>query len=59
MLHTGVLPGEALGLRWEFVDFDRQVVTIRHQASRDGKRTALKTTVSEREVPMCRRLRRH
>jgi len=23
MLHTGVRPGEALGLRWEFVDFDR------------------------------------
>ena len=37
VLSVGLRESEALGLRWEDIDFDRRVVTVRHQlAFRDG-----------------------
>lgn len=53
MLMTGVRRGEALGLRWEDVDFKAGVISIRQQLQRiDGqlKATDVKTEKSRRSI---------
>ncbi|MCR6484044.1 site-specific integrase [Amycolatopsis sp. OK19-0408] len=51
----GLRRGEAVGLRWRDVDFDRGVVRIRQQVQRiDGelRQVELKTETSERDEPL-------
>lgn len=51
LLFTGVRASELLGLTWEDVDFDRQVIRVRYQMSRKGnKRVLLKSESGRREV---------
>lgn len=55
LLHTGLRVGEATGLTWEAVDFDRKVFRVTHQLQRiDGKLQlkGLKTGRSKRTLPM-------
>jgi integrase len=47
MLGTGLRRGEALGLRWDDIDLDRAVVTVRNQLRREVGRTNSET--GERE----------
>ena len=68
MLHTGVRPGEALGIRWEDVDFGNSQISItgtlkeHRQVSPDGKgtiqliRNEPKTKSSKRVLPMSKAL---
>lgn len=51
LLLTGMRPGEALGLRWDDVDFERNEVRVRRTLSRYGL-GAPKTRGSVREVEM-------
>ncbi len=45
-IYTGLRPGELWGLRWEDVDFDRDVLTVRHSRNEAPK------THAEREVTL-------
>jgi integrase len=50
---AGTRPSEQLGLLWEDVDFDANVIHIRRMQERDGSITNLtKTTAGTRDVPM-------
>lgn len=55
LLYTGMRSGEALGLQWEDVDFDRRLITIRHTLSDVGGKhflTTPKTRTSKRTIYM-------
>lgn len=60
LLGTGMRIGEALGLRWCDIDFDRNVIVVTHslsyKTSEDGgyryRITAPKTKSGNREIPM-------
>ena len=61
MLYTGMRVGEACGLRWEDVDFDKEVIHVSHtllfydKPTGDGSAYALnppKTKTSDRFIPM-------
>ncbi len=55
---AGTRPSEQLGLLWEDVDFDRNVVRIRRIQERDGTLTEMtKTEAGTREIPMSATLR--
>ena len=55
LLFTGVRASELLGLTWEDVDFDRQVIRVRYQMSRKGnERVLLKSESGRREVILMR-----
>ncbi len=55
---AGTRPSEQLGLLWEDVDFDANVIRIRRIQERDGSLTEMtKTEAGTREVPMGRVLR--
>jgi integrase len=63
LLFSGLRVAELLGLTWEDVAFDQQVLRVRHQMSRKGnKRVPLKTESGRREVilipEVARRLRK-
>lgn len=50
MLFTGVRIGEALGMRWQDVDFDAQFVHVRSQLGRDRKLADVKTDAGKRSI---------
>ena len=55
MLTSGIRPGEALGLRWQDVDFDNCRITINRTLIRNGKSWTLeepKTSRSRRTIPI-------
>jgi len=55
---TGVRVSEQLGLLWEDVDLERDVITIRRVQERDGSTTdQTKTEAGERELPISATLR--
>jgi integrase len=55
---AGTRPSEQLGLLWEDVDFDANVIRIRRMQERDGTITDLtKTLAGSRDIPMCSLLR--
>lgn len=55
---TGTRPSEQLGLLWEDVDFDANVIRIRRVQERDGSFTEMtKTEAGTREIPLGRTLR--
>jgi len=39
-----------LGLVWDDSDFERGVIRVRHQMTRAGKRTRLKTAAARRDI---------
>jgi integrase len=56
-LYTGMRLSELLGLTWQDVDFDRQVIHVRYQLSRAtrenaARRVRLKTQPATRDVPL-------
>jgi len=50
MLFTGVRIGEALGMRWQDLDFDGQRVHVRSQLGRDRKLADVKTDAGRRSI---------
>ena len=57
LLVSGIRPGEALGLKWQDIDFDTKTVTIKRVLSRvNGKELQLiedtKTAKSKRTIPV-------
>ena len=55
---TGVRVSEQLGLLWEDIDLERNVITIRRVQSRDGRlEDQTKTEAGEREIPISPMLR--
>ncbi len=55
---TGVRVSEQLGLLWDDVDFERNIITIKRVLERDGTTTdQTKTEAGTREIPMMQTLR--
>jgi integrase len=55
---AGTRPSEQLGLLWEDIDFDANLLHIRRMQERDGSITNLtKTVAGARDIPMCSLLR--
>ncbi|GLK69787.1 tyrosine-type recombinase/integrase [Hansschlegelia plantiphila] len=55
---AGTRPSEQLGLLWDDVDFDKNVIRIRRIQERDGSLTEMtKTEAGTREIPMMPTLR--
>jgi integrase len=55
---AGTRPSEQLGLLWEDVDFDANVIRICRMQERDGTLTPMtKTAAGTRDTPMCSQLR--
>jgi len=55
---TGTRPSEQLGLLWEDIDFDANIIRICRMQERDGSLTCLtKTAAGTREIPMGASLR--
>lgn len=50
LLFSGLRASEALGLIWSEIDFAEQVIRVRHQMSRKGQRTPVKTDAGRRDV---------
>jgi integrase len=50
LAYTGLRIGEALGLTWADVDFERNVIRVHWQLSRYGEHAHLKTEAANREV---------
>jgi integrase len=50
LVFSGVRVSELLGLTWGDIDFKENLIRIRFQMSRKGKRTALKTESGNRDV---------
>lgn len=55
MLTSGIRPGEAMGLRWQDVDFDNSRITVNRALTRNGSEWKLeepKTSRSRRTIPI-------
>lgn len=57
-LFTGVRISECLGLRWEHIDFDAEVIRVRSQLGRDNELHRLKTGAGVRDIVMMAELAR-
>jgi integrase len=57
-LFSGLRLSELLGLTWSQIDFRRDVIRVRHQMGRDGKRRRLKTAAARRDVILMAQLAR-
>jgi integrase len=56
-LYTGMRLNELLGLTWQDIDFDTQIIRVRYQLSRPtrerpARRVRLKTAAASREIPL-------
>ena len=49
---TGMRVSEALGLRWEDIDFDQREIHVRHQLDDEGGTKRPKTAAGSRTVPL-------
>jgi integrase len=55
---AGTRPSEQLGLLWEDIDFEANVIRIQRMQERDGKLCDItKTAAGTREIPLCALLR--
>ena len=52
MIHTGLRPGEARGLRWEDVDLVEHTAAITRQMHEDGRVADLKTRTARRAIDL-------
>lgn len=52
LLFAGLRPNEALALRWEDIDFKRNLIQVRRTQTKKGELRAPKTRGSERDVDM-------
>ncbi len=57
-LFTGMRLSELLGLTWRDIDFEAEVIRVRHQLSRSGERTRLKSHAAVRDIPLLPQLAR-
>ena len=53
--YSGLRIGEALGLAWDSIDFDRQTITVRQQSSH-GRLAVLKSRNSAQTIPLAPQL---
>ncbi len=59
LAYTGMRAREALGMRWEDVDFEAATIRLRWQLGRDDRSyVPLKTDAAERDIPILPALRR-
>lgn len=59
LAYTGMRIREALGLRWEDIDFDQGTIRVRWQLAKDDLlRVAVKTEAGNRDLPILPALRR-
>ena len=58
LIFSGIRASEILGLTWEDIDFTADVIRVRKQMSRNGKRTRLKTDAARRDVLLMAELAR-
>ena len=52
LLRTGLRLGECLGLRFGDIDFEQSVINVRNSWTKDSKLGPVKTTASNRRVPI-------
>jgi integrase len=52
LIHTGLRPGEARGLRWEDIDLVERTARIERQMHEDGRVADLKTRTAKRTVDL-------
>jgi len=52
LFYTGMRAGECIGLKWEYVDFNKKTISIREQMVDGKQKQILKTACSQRTVPM-------
>ena len=50
LIFSGLRASELLGLIWQDIDFEQQLIHVTHQMSRQGKRVPLKTEAGIRDV---------
>lgn len=52
LFYTGMRAGECIGLKWEYVDFNKKTISIREQMVDGKQKQILKTARSQRIIPM-------
>ena len=52
LFFTGMRAGECIGLKWEYIDFNKKTISIREQMVNGEQKQILKTTKSQRIIPM-------
>lgn len=52
LFYTGMRAGECVGLKWEYVDFNKRTISIREQMVDGVQKSILKTARSQRTIPM-------
>lgn len=57
MVETGMRIGEVLGLGWDFVDLEKDLIYVKWQFTQDRQLRALKTRNSERRIAMSKLLK--
>ncbi len=50
--YTGMRAGEVIGLKWEYVDFNKKTISVREQMVNGIQKNILKTTRSQRIIPI-------
>lgn len=54
--YTGMRAGEVIGLKWEYVDFNKKTIAVREQMVNGVQKEILKTARSQRIVPIIQTL---
>ena len=52
LFYTGMRAGECIGLKWEYIDFNKKTISIREQMVDGVQKEILKTARSQRTIPI-------